>query len=171
MSSPEDNHSANNCDVCGGKATVFVSLVKNGQQVVMSFCQKHAQAAGLFNPKAYGLVGSHEPEDKPLSRLIVCEHCGFTHHDFNRMGRFGCSHCYEVFGKELLPILKQIQVGTKHIGKVPESHLDKAALENRLNTLNLELNEAIRSEHFEEAAHVRDEIAHLQQIQEHLKKI
>ena len=156
------------CDVCGVKATIFVTLVKNSQEVSLCFCQKHAETAGLFNTKSYGLLGTHEPADKPLSRLIVCSHCGFTHHDFNKLGRFGCAHCYDVFGKDLKPILKQIQAGMAHVGKVPAKRMDVVALTNRLSHLSEELSEAIKSEHFEEAAHVRDEIAQIHVLMGHV---
>ncbi len=154
------------CDVCGQKATVFVTLVKNGQEISLSFCQKHAEVAGVFNTKAYGLVGAQEPADKPLSRLVVCTHCGFTHHDFNKLGRFGCAHCYEAFKKELKPVLKRVQAGMVHVGKSPSKFLNIRALKNRLHSLDTELSRAIQEEHYEEAAHFRDEMAEIRALLE-----
>jgi protein arginine kinase activator len=152
------------CDVCGGKAIVFVTLVKNGHDVSLCFCQKHAESAGLFSPKAYGLTGVSEPADQPMSRLLVCQYCGFTHHDFNKLGRFGCAHCYEAFAKELKPILKQIHAGELHMGKVPSQSIDIKVIAKRIHVLNDTLTHAIKEEHYEEAAHVRDEILQLKTL-------
>jgi protein arginine kinase activator len=148
------------CDSCGEKATVFITLIKNGQQVSLNFCQHHAEAAGVFGQKPYGLVGDKEPADLPSPKVVACPNCHCTHQDFNQKGRFGCGHCYTTFTNDLKIILKHIQPGLTHKGKIPHKTPDVETVKHRLQDLNLQLSEAVKAEHYEEAAQVRDEIAH-----------
>ncbi len=48
--------------------------------------------------------------------------------------------------------------GTRHVGKTPEALRATRDNADRLKTLQKKLMKAIESEHFEDAAHLRDEI-------------
>ena len=149
------------CDVCGKKANVFITLIKDGKEVSLNLCQEHAEAAGLLNGKTHGLLGDKEPADVPLKGVVSCPHCHATPQDFNTSGRFGCPHCYEAFEKDVKIVLKHIQPGLLHKGKIPHQILNVETVKNRLKNLHIQLDEAVKLEHYEEAAHFRDEITQL----------
>ena len=150
------------CITCSSPANVFITLVKAGQLVSQSYCKEHATSLGLLSPTSYALLQELEPPDSTLPPGVLrCPHCGFTQFDFNHQGRFGCSECYKVFKQQLAPILKQIQVSSQHVGKTPYLSKNRHILESRLKRLRQELQEEINVQHFEEAAHTRDEISEL----------
>jgi len=150
------------CDVCGKKAAVHVTLVKEGKSLTVSFCFDHAKAAGVFQPKGYGLI----QEDKSGSVVVAgasCKECGLTLSEFNRKGRLGCRHCYENFGEYVGKILSHIRQGSSHCGKVPTSRVSlEVNIEEVIEELNERLATAISDEAYEEAASVRDRISELQ---------
>ena len=61
------------------------------------------------------------------------------------------------------PMLDGMHKGTRHVGKVPQRALDRQSLHERLNRLETDLNDAIKSERYEEAARYRDEIHQVKQ--------
>ena len=52
--------------------------------------------------------------------------------------------------------------GTRHIGKVPAIYARTKELRDRLDELTTELDEAVTSENYEDAARLRDEIKNLE---------
>jgi protein arginine kinase activator len=102
------------------------------------------------------LKASLSPEGS--SDTLRCEHCGFTQNDFKKHGRFGCPHCYETFNSMVEPMLDNMHKGTNHTGKVPQKALDRKSLYDRLTQLEGNLEDAIKSERYEDAARFRDEI-------------
>jgi len=151
------------CPLCGQPATVFISFVTNSHIDECALCLEHAQQAGLLGDQAYALLG-HSMHTVSQATAPTCPECGLTHHDFNRTGQFGCSHCYQVFKPLLMPILKKIQASVQHEGKVPSHQVDRPLIENRLKNLKLELDQAIQTEAFEDAARYRDEIIYCNQL-------
>lgn len=87
---------------------------------------------------------------------MECPSCGFTGDDLRKTGRLGCPDCYAVFQHMLQDVFTDCQKGTKHAGKIPNSFqsLQRKRLEEQLN-------EAIVSERFEEAAVLRDKLNNL----------
>ena len=89
---------------------------------------------------------------------LKCPRCGFTQADFKKSGRLGCPDCYKTFADGLAGLLKTMHKGTRHVGKTPEALRATRDNADRLKTLQKKLMKAIESEHFEDAAHLRDEI-------------
>ena len=60
--------------------------------------------------------------DNPTSRPSgpPCPVCGMTPDDYRRISRLGCAHCYEHFAQLLSPVIRDMQPGASHVGKVPE---------------------------------------------------
>ena len=48
-----------------------------------------------------------------------CPVCGATLSDYSATGLVGCAHCYEAFGKDLMPSIRRIHGKTAHVGKRP----------------------------------------------------
>lgn len=152
------------CDFCGKPATVHLTQIVNNKVHNVDLCEACAQAKGVTEPGGFSLADlllktSLNPEPAGLR----CAKCGFTQADFKRHGRFGCPACYEAFEGLIEPMLDGMHKGTRHVGKVPQSALNRRSLYDRLTKLETDLNEAIKSERYEEAARFRDEIAQVRQ--------
>lgn len=86
-----------------------------------------------------------------------------TYNQFTQLGRFGCPDCYDNFASRLEPLLRRIQTGNSHSGKVPTKSGEKIQQQRRLEALRRELQQAVAEENFERAAELRDEIRTLEQ--------
>jgi len=96
-------------------------------------------------------------------RQVRCRYCGQTLDQVLKSGRMGCSTCYETFGEYLDTLLQDLQLGLRHRGKAP--HVDdlRARMHADLQTKRALLRSALRTENYEEAACLRDEIRVLEQ--------
>ena len=88
----------------------------------------------------------------------ICPECGFTFEDLQKVRRFGCGNCYQVFSDELAPMLSGMHKGASHVGKVPEGLMENHFRQQKLDELRSKLEIAIDAESYEEAADLRDEI-------------
>jgi protein arginine kinase activator len=154
------------CDLCSKPATVHLTQIVNNKVHKVDLCEECAQAKGVTDPNGFSLAdlllkASLNPE-VPVSG-VRCEHCGFTQADFKKHGRFGCPQCYDTFKVMVEPMLDNMHKGTSHTGKVPQKALDRKSLYDRLTQLEVNLDEAIKSERYEDAARYRDEITQVKQ--------
>ena len=127
----------------------------------MDLCEACAQAKGVTDPSGFSLAdlllkASLNPEPTTDAK---CESCGFTQQDFKKTGRFGCPACYDHFQGILEPMLDTMHKGSSHTGKTPQRALARKSLYERLTQLETELDQAIKSERYEDAARYRDEIS------------
>ena len=155
------------CDLCSKPATVHLTQIVNNKVHKVDLCEACAQAKGVTDPSGFSLAdlllkASLSPEATATEGLR-CEHCGFTQGDFKKHGRFGCPHCYETFKDMIEPMLDNMHKGTTHSGKVPQKALDRQSITERLSKLEGNLDEAIKSERYEDAARYRDEIQQVKQ--------
>jgi protein arginine kinase activator len=160
------------CDLCTNPATVHLTQIVNNKVHKVDLCESCAQAKGVTDPSGFSLAdlllkASLNPETAP--QAIRCEQCGFTQGDFKKHGRFGCPQCYETFSAIVDPMLDNMHKGTAHTGKVPEKSLERKTLQDRLAELESGLDDAIKSERYEDAARFRDEINQLKQTFEQPK--
>ena len=159
------------CDVCGKKeATVHLTEIVNDQVSKLNLCEECAREKGAEMEEHFGLsellagltdMGTAvEPE---VAILIKCPNCGLTYQNFRKLGRLGCSVCYEAFKKELAPLLKRIHGSDRHVGKVPLKGGKTIKDTRTLQDLKMQLEKAIQTEEFEEAAKLRDKIRDLEE--------
>ncbi len=158
------------CDICGKKeATVHITEIINEKMAKLHLCEECAKEKGAEMEEHFGLsdllagltdLGANiEPE---MMDTVKCNFCGFTYRDFKKMGRLGCSECYEAFKKQLAPLLKRIHGADRHVGKVPLM-IGKTVKDSRsLQDLKMKMEKAIQTEDFEEAARLRDQIKELE---------
>ena len=154
------------CDVCEKQATVHLTQIVNNKVHKVDLCEECAQAKGVTDPSGFSLAdlllkASLNPETGPSG--LSCEQCGFTQNDFKKHGRFGCPACYDSFKGMLDPMLDNMHKGTVHTGKVPRRALERKSLYDRLTKLELDLNDAVKAENYEQAARYRDEINQVKQ--------
>jgi protein arginine kinase activator len=175
------------CTFCAGEtATCHLTKLIDGKVIEVHVCEKCipqvndpqlidfdiwdevsklAKVKGLKDPLA-GLEATFVPEISAKSLMLSpqsnaegrCQSCGFTSEDLRKTGRLGCPECYTVFHEMLEEVINDCQKGTDHFGKFPASQV--GSRRRQLETL---LEKAVGSEHFEEAASLRDKIRALTQ--------
>ena len=93
-----------------------------------------------------------------------CPQCGITYDEFNRVGKFGCDTCYETFASEIKPLLQRLQGSSEYEGSVPSHGHNVFKAKYELKSLRHQLDSAIQTENFEDAAILRDKIKELEAI-------
>jgi protein arginine kinase activator len=153
------------CDLCSKAATVHLTQIVNNKIHKVDLCEACAQAKGVTDPNGFSLAdlllkASLNPEPSGDGK---CTTCGFTQQDFKKTGRFGCADCYDHFKGMLEPMLETMHKGNSHTGKIPQHAAVRKSLYERLTQLETELDQAIKSERYEDAARYRDEISQVRQ--------
>jgi protein arginine kinase activator len=159
------------CDLCGKPATVHLTQIVNGKMHKVDLCEACAQAKGVTDPGGFSLAdlllkASLNPESggvEAATHGAACPSCGFTPSDFKKQGRFGCPRCYQTFAGMVAPMLENMHKGVRHAGKVPEKALRRRSLVERVAELETALAESIKTERYEDAARLRDELARARQ--------
>ncbi len=157
------------CDLCGKPATVHLTQIVNGKMHKVDLCEACAQAKGVTDPGGFSLAdlllkASLNPEavgaeSSVAAQGAACPACGFTPSDFKKQGRFGCPRCYQTFAGMVAPMLENMHKGVRHAGKIPEKALRRRSLVERVAELEAALAESIKTERYEDAARLRDELA------------
>ena len=164
------------CDVCHKKdALVHFTEIIDNQITKLHLCEECAKSKGLQFPFTKPLfsmgdllagISNFDAYSTEQKSKIKCPNCGVTYEDFRRNGKLGCSECYKCFKTELDTLFKKIHGSNTHLGKVPVLLANKpgrkskkvAIMETQLKKLLFDLQEAVRSEEYEKAALLRDEI-------------
>ena len=156
------------CENCNKNATVHLTEIKAGKQILKHLCEQcAAQNEGVP-------VKSHMPINELLTNFVMahsglqkdiggaCEQCGISWAEFRQSGLLGCSHDYQVFEKDLTPLLTRAHEGmTHHVGKVPTRRGGSGGPIKRqvdMTRLRKELTKAVEAEDYERAAKLRDQI-------------
>jgi len=159
------------CDNCNKSATVHLTEIRNGKKIEKHLCEQcAAQSEGV--PPA---IKGHTPINELLTNFVMqhaglqkemgvtCDQCQVTWAEFRQNGLFGCEHDYDVFEKDLTPLLQRAHEGaTHHVGKTPirvggtASRPKKKAVD--VTKLRKELSRAVELEDYEKAAKLRDQI-------------
>lgn len=171
------------CQECNQRpATLHFTKIINGEKTEVHLCEKCAQEKGdmfmfsggggsgfTFNNLLAGLLNIDSPfkqQNKNAFKqeeILQCERCGMTFPQFVKIGRIGCSHCYDTFKNELKPVIKRVHSGNStHNGKIPKRNGGGIQLRKRIEDLKVDLKNAIIQEEFEKAANLRDEIRSLE---------
>lgn len=162
------------CDNCTKPATIHLTEIQGGKKIEKHLCEQcAAQQEGVAIDKGHtpinqlltNFVLQHSGVQKEMSH--TCEHCGITWAEFRQNGLFGCEYDYDVFEKDLTPLLQRAhESATHHVGKIPARGASKAgaapAASKRkvvdLSKMRKELARAVEVEDYEKAAKLRDEI-------------
>ena len=167
------------CEGCQKRpSTVHVTKIVNGNKTEMNLCEICAQEnnavvfglepknwmlqnffADLFSQPMLGkhTVGSEQ------SQQIKCEHCGYTDAQLSKVGKLGCSDCYQTFADQLEPLLRRVHGNSQHKGKIPKRTGGSIELRKRIEELKRELQTSVSAEEYEKAAEIRDELRGLEQ--------
>ncbi len=154
------------CDQCDALATVHFTQILNGKKCATHLCDwcmanRPPQAKSQINLPALlqAILGQNE-----LAQAI-CPCCGIGFMEFRGQGQLGCPHDYQVFRLGLLPLLKRIHSRVRHLGKKPSRGTFPEELGQKLLHLRHQLNQAVASENFEQAAVLKRQIRSIQEKQ------
>lgn len=163
------------CENCSGReATTHIKKVENGHATQMNLCSECARNLGygdLFSDFSFNLrdLFSNLFGDSTLmltDKSERCEKCGSSFNDIVKSGYVGCSRCYEKFYDKLLPSVQRIHGKALHNGKKPVNIAEKGSTPTAqalIERLSKQMDEAVKSQNFEEAATLRDKINSLKE--------
>ncbi|NLY44611.1 MAG: hypothetical protein GX053_01255 [Tissierella sp.] len=155
------------CDSCGkNEAYIHYTKIINGQFKEEHLCEDCALQNFEFdknfsiNKLFTGLIDGFKDtkEDKDDTK---CDFCGLTYSKFKNDGKFGCSKCYDTFKDKLDPLIKGLHGHNIHRGKIPMNSSGRIYLKREEDNLEIELENAVKMEEFERAAHIRDQLKKL----------
>ena len=159
------------CDICGNKeATVHLTEIVNDKVTKLHLCEECAKEKGVEMEEHFGLsdllagladLGTNNVEPEVMD-TTKCPSCKFTYQDFKKVGRLGCSECYEAFKNQLAPLLKRIHGADRHVGKVSLTVGKTVKDTKTIQDLKMKMEKAIQLEEFEEAARIRDQIKEME---------
>ncbi len=155
------------CELCKKKeATIHLTQVLDGSVKKVHMCEECSEKSGFDaqGPTSItdillgmgGEGGLTIGTQKSLGRS--CPKCQMKLSSFKKSGRFGCPDCYDAFKDELAPLLKVMHRKDVHIGKIPSRESAMVQRSAELSSLEKELNDAVKTENYEEAARIRDRI-------------
>ncbi len=183
------------CDNCEQEATVHEVVRRGGKTVERHLCEQCAKKHGIavqhmpINELIQKYVlqqqgGAGTAEGAPAATAKACPTCGLAFSEFRQTGLLGCPDCYASFAAALDPLLERAhEGGTRHVGKVPKRMLETGGTPRapgapgvdvlggpnerteRLRVLNKQLDDAVRSEQYERAAAIRDEIKKITELE------
>ena len=163
------------CDLCKqNQATVHLTEIVDEQMSEMHLCEECASQKGAQMESHFGLSDllagladfGKTATSEETGEAKTCAVCRLSYEEFRKIGRLGCSACYETFKDSLGSLLKRIHGSTQHVGKVPHRPAGQPTAhpapamrpKNELAELRRKLAQAIDQEAFEDAAKLRDQI-------------
>lgn len=157
------------CEKCQkNEANVHITQVINGQKTERHLCEQCAQEekVNVQFPKIplynlNDLLGAFFNKPFASQKEIkeeLCPNCRVSYQKIAKLGRMGCSECYEHFSPYLEPALRKMHGGTVHRGKIPQRMGSTLRFEQKLVDLKQKLRFAVENEAYEEAALLRDQI-------------
>jgi protein arginine kinase activator len=156
------------CQRCPKAATLHITEVTGETSFdELHLCEECAQKY-LYEPQAKagakgeGALG--ETDETAALNQRSCPECGIKFAEFRSTGRLGCSHDYEAFREELVPLLENIHGETRHVGKTPRRQPRNRQVRAELAQLRKQQQQAVTRENYEEAAKLRDKIRQLEEM-------
>jgi len=151
------------CSGCNKKTTIHFTQIINNKVYKLDMCEDCPLKKEVIDPGNFSLTdifnvgdsGNHGPQQ---NGDLVCESCGLTQVDFEKRGRFGCPDCYTYFASAVDVLVKDMHYGTSHRGKKPILALKRIDIHQQIADLKEQLNAAVKTEDFEQAAVLRDKI-------------
>ncbi len=163
------------CEECGkNQATVSITVTTGSGTTTRRLCPECMKKMELnfvkgdiqsFLSSVLSVLGSEKKTEQPS---IVCSSCGLSFAEYEHTGRLGCAQCYRDFANQLKPSLQKIHGRTQHAGRRPKAFVPdpQDELNQRMNELRKQMDEAVAAENFEEAARLRDELRSMTEPQE-----
>jgi protein arginine kinase activator len=153
------------CQFCEQVASVIYTKIVGDKSQKTHLCSECADEKGITNLDHFNLSDIlmddeqfSDSQEKNTTDTSKCPECGFTLEDLRKVGRLGCSSCYDLFGGELKSMISNMHKGTQHKGKVPEGMLKVIEAKTKLKKLQSQLDKAIENEEYEKAGKLKEEL-------------
>lgn len=153
------------CDRCSKPAVVHNTAIVNGVMHEQHLCEEHAAEAGIQVPGASALgplfaklavAATATPRG---TKGPTCTRCGMSFADYRQHGLLGCGDCYQAFATTLKVVLERAHgCDAQHVGKAPPRVGEAQRRTALLQQMMKELDEAVRTEQYERAAKLRDQV-------------
>jgi protein arginine kinase activator len=163
------------CQKCSKPATIHITEIVQGSPLEFHLCEEHArqqlsgeetnEGSSVADKAMAQLAKAARSRDTSEIDKQACPVCGISFLEFRNSGRLGCSHDYDAFRDELMPLLENIHGETQHGGKVPKRVPPDRRRQTELIQLRQALRQAVTDENYEEAARLRDRIQQLEEGQ------
>ncbi len=123
-----------------------------------------------WNEGAITEVNSGRAGSVAVDPQAQCPYCGYQLSTFRQNGRLGCTKCYESFKGMLDPLITRIHGNVRHVEDAGEKE-EKVESEKgtsispekpSVKELRKKIEEAVKTEKYEEAARLRDVIKKLE---------
>lgn len=167
------------CQNCSKReATTHIKRIVNGEATESHLCSECAHSLGYDGffggfdiglPDFFSSFFGDSPFALSSAKTERCAKCGSSFDDIVRTGNVGCADCYEKFHDELLASIQRIHGRTGHVGKKPAT-VDFSPEAPKPKTKDeiiadkkKELERAVETQNFEQAAILRDEIKALEE--------
>lgn len=160
------------CQICHkNEATIKFTHIINGVKSEAYLCRKCAEEKGMNNPfhamqplleqMILNMIQEKKKKAQAKSQYSqkICTGCGISFQNFLDSGRLGCAQCYSAFQEELKPLLRRIHGTTTH---QPSTKNGIERKRRALLRIRNELDTAVRTEEFERAAVLRDQMRELE---------
>lgn len=153
------------CNKCKRKAIIHYKEMENGKINSYKMCK----SCPLLKSKMETEESVLEQTSSLFSKANAnCPVCGLSSQEFTITLTLGCDSCIETFkdilseeilSGDMLPkcVKNCSDLNAFHFGNIPKNRKDPTFLKT-IENLHVALNEAVSSEHFEEAADIRDKI-------------
>lgn len=147
------------CENCNkNEATGYFEKTVNGVKTRQNLCsaclmKKQKEMFGGFNMFS-GIAA-------PVKQKYVCSKCGTTLNEIADSCFVGCPDCYAELSQQILPIIRNIQNASRHIGSAPGGSQENAPGEYA--KLKIQLQKAIDEERFEDAGEINRKIKQLRE--------
>lgn len=153
-------------------ATVRYAEVVEGKVADLHLCPECLAKHQTSTATGFELSGSAPSPKRPTTPpetsdiLAVaqkhCRNCGADLKEVLKTGKVGCGQCYANFPELLEPLLRSFHTSLRHRGKMPRVSDSRAAARGELQTKRALLRSALKTENYEQAATLRDEIRKLE---------
>lgn len=154
-------------------ATVKLTRIVKGHVEELNLCQSCAGEVSPYQKKLAGaqanldsilagLLASEKEKKRTTDVDITCRGCGLPFATYRESLFLGCAKCYDSFGEHLAADLRKFHGSTHHKGKVPKRFQSRIAIQQDIQQIRKQMEEAIEQEDFELAAQLRDKIKSLE---------
>ena len=159
------------CDGCKkNEANLVLHMITNGQVATRSLCMECAKKAHEEMTQAFSTMGmtmagldDMRPENTETQReslrlpRMICASCRTAYEDIDHDTVFGCPQCYQAFHGQVIDYLSSLKEQEEPARAAVEPlGMDPAPVTE--SDLRERLNDALKTEDYEQAASLRDRL-------------
>lgn len=159
------------CEICGlEEAVIHVKQIIDETENELHLCESCAVLKGIstqdskddfsINNLLTGLVDVNN-KSNIMNKNKQCPKCKLTYTQLQKQVKLGCVECFNIFKEEINYILDKMYGKYEYRGKYPHYYTEMKNRITEIEKLNKKLEEALKYEHYEEAAQIRDRISDL----------